>query len=392
MAITFPTSFDDFPEPTDTTYEDDTGFEHDLVHDDIADALEVIEGILGITGSAVTTSIEYRLSGVTGGAKAVSTAAIGVTVQAYDAELAALAGLTSAADKVPYFTGSGTAAIADFSSFGRSLVDDADASAGRTTLGLGTIATQNANAVNISGGNISGVNYLRSGGSQYRLDIRGNADTDPVGFIYQSNTFGGAALRLQSADDSQSALEVYDSTGVATKFNVNSSGDITKIRGVTTSWPAANATGVLHNNGSGTFSWSTISGADIGDAELAAIAGLTSAADSLPYFTGSGTAALASFTSTARSLVDDTSTSAMRTTLGLAIGSDVQAYDAELAALAGLTSAANKLPYFTGSGTAAVADFTAAARTVVDDSTVAAMVTTLGLDPIVLVFMHQNYN
>lgn len=117
-------------------------------------------------------------------------------------------------------------------------------------------------------------------------------------------------------------------------------------------------------------------------ANLAAFAGLTSAADKLAYFTGAGSAAVADFTAAARTLMAATTAAAQRAALGLVIGSDVQAFDAELSAIAGLTSAANQLPYFTGSGTASLATLTAFARTLLDDADAAAARTTLGLGTI----------
>jgi hypothetical protein len=83
--------------------------------------------------------------------------AIGTDVQAYDAELAAIAGLTSAVNKGIEFTGSGTAAVFDLTTAGKALLDDADITTQRTTLGLGTIATQNANNVALTGGSITGL-------------------------------------------------------------------------------------------------------------------------------------------------------------------------------------------------------------------------------------------
>lgn len=96
---------------------------------------------------------------------------------------------------------------------------------------------------------------------------------------------------------------------------------------------------------------------------------------------GLGTAAVqnvGAFLNTANNLSDVPNKATGRTNLGVAIGTDVQAQDAELSAIAGLVSAADKLPYFTGAGTAALTDLTSTARALLDDATTAAMLVTLG--------------
>ena len=110
-----------------------------------ADTVAITGGT--ITGGTITGITDLA---VADGGTGASTAAvarqnlgveIGTDVQAYDAGLASIAGLTTSANQTIYTTAADTYAVTTLTAAGRALLDDADAAAQRTTLGLGSLAT-----------------------------------------------------------------------------------------------------------------------------------------------------------------------------------------------------------------------------------------------------------
>jgi len=121
-----------------------------------ADSIDLATtGVSASTYKSVTVDAYGR---VTAGTNPTTLAGYGITdAQGLDATLTALAGLSTSADQYIYATGSDTFTTASITSFGRSLVDDADAATARSTLGLGTMATQASNNVSITGGTIDNI-------------------------------------------------------------------------------------------------------------------------------------------------------------------------------------------------------------------------------------------
>jgi len=89
-----------------------------------------------VTVDTTTNGLRVHDGSTAGGHTVLGSSAIGTTVQAYDADLAALAGVTSAADKVFYFTGAGTGALADFTSAARLLCSKSNVAGQQDALDL----------------------------------------------------------------------------------------------------------------------------------------------------------------------------------------------------------------------------------------------------------------
>ncbi len=262
-------------------------------------------------------------------------AVIGTNVQAYDAELAALAGLVSAANKIPMFSGSGTATL---------LTLDTD----------GTLAANSATNVPSQSAVKTYVDTAVTGLLEFKgsTDCSGNpnypaANKGDAYVVSVAGKIGGASGT--SVDVGDVYLAIADNAG-GTQAGVGTSWTVLEHNLLGALLSANNLSDVANASTARTNLGLAIdTNVQAYAVELAALAVLTSAADSFPYFTGSGTAALLVIVSAIRTVLASTTLALFRSNAGLAIGTDVQAWDADLDSIAALAKTKGNLIAASGS-------------------------------------------
>ena len=187
-----------------------------------------------ITSGSVTGITDITVADGGTGASDASTArtnlgvAIGTNVQAYDAGLQSIAGLTTSANQLIYTTAADTYTTTSLTSYGRSLIDDADAATARSTLGLGTLATQNGTFSGTTSGTNTGDQTITltgdvtgTGTGSFAATIASNAVTTAK--ILDSNITTG-----KIANDAVTAAKLADNSSTTISGNApTGSGDFT---------------------------------------------------------------------------------------------------------------------------------------------------------------------
>lgn len=296
---------------------------------------------------------------------------IGTDIQAYSANLTALADLTSAANKIPYFNGSNTAGLLDFSTstaLGTSNTTVSSQGAVKAYIDAVVLNTDLKDPVitaTLEGENIDLSSELVDGATiggftvstGDRVSLTGQTDASENG-IYIVVASGAAS---RSPDANTSALVTYGMTTYV--IDGDSAGQ--RVTLVTPN-PIVLGTTDL------TFVVTT-TGVYVGSDTIDIIAFVVSVKDASITFakfqnisqyklvgrsaSGSGSASEISSSADIFSLLGSADYATARENLGLEIGVDVQAYNGNLAAIAGLTSATNTIPYFTASETADLLTF-----------------------------------
>jgi hypothetical protein len=163
--------------------------------------------------------------------------AIGSNVQAYSNVLSDIAAQFDEPDEIVYASASGVVAGTPFTAFARSIVSGSTASGVRGTLELGSIALQDANSVDITGGIISGVtlssNSVAIGGGT----ILGITDLAVADGGTGASTAEGARANLGLAIGSD--IQSYSSalSGIVSSANESNLFFYTSASGIVTSAP-----------------------------------------------------------------------------------------------------------------------------------------------------------
>lgn len=211
-----------------------------------------------------------------------------------NANLQALAGLSGQANRLPYFTGSGALSLAVLTALGRQLIAITQPSEGRDIFGLGSAALA---GLGVAGG-------AASLGADGKLLPEQTPDMS-INNVYPVSS--QAAMLALAANRGDIAIRTDE---------LNKPYILTALPPTT----LANWTPIGQSLSS----------------SLAAISGLTPAADKLAFYTGSNTADLTVLTAFARALLDDSNAATARATLGLGT--------AAVAAIVGTVSQVSGVP------------------------------------------------
>jgi hypothetical protein len=320
-----------------------------------------------------------------GVARATLGVVIGTNVQAQDAGLQSISGLVTAADQMIYTTALDTYATTSLTAFGRSLIDDADALTARATLGvvIGTdVQAQDAGLQSISG-LVTGADqmiyttaldtYATTSLTTFGRSLLDDADATTaratLGVVIGTDVQAQNGLLQEFAD--------LDPVAANRLFYTDANGNLT------TSVLTAQAIALLDDSTSAAqrTTLGLVIGTDVQaqDAGLESISGLITAADQMIYTTGADTYATTSLTAFGRSLIDDANALTARATLGVTIGTDVQAYDPALQSISGLVTGANQIIYTTAQDTYATSAVTAFGLSLIDDADALTARSTLGV-------------